>query len=296
MEIRHLLMIKSLVEYGSLTKAADQLFLTQSALSHQLKELEKELNVKIVDRVGKRMLLTPYGQEVYRSAINILKEEDKLIRNLDLLSKGKKGHITLSTGCYTSYHWLPALLRDFEKHYPEIEVKINVDATGKIIEKLENGEIDIGIINRKENGRQIDFNVLFKDEMVALVSVNHPWIKRQYVAAKDFISENLFVHSLPLETVTIIREVLKPKGIEPRKITELPLTEAVIEMVSNGYGVTVMARWAVKPYLDQGKVVPVKVNRKGLYRNHYVATIQGMQKPVYMDTFLKYVKKNILMN
>ena len=286
MEIRHLKLVKSLVDEGSLTKATQKLFVTQSALSHQLKELEQDLDSKLFDRVGKKLVLTPQGIEVYKWACEALEREERLRERLGALNGLGVGKLRISTGCYTSYHWLPSLLRNFEKDYPNVKIEIEVDSTGKTVEKLLEGKLDLGIVNRVVPNKYIDYSMLFSDQMVALVPSGHPWLKKEYVEAEDFLNEDLFIHSRPLETVTVYREVLKPENIQPGNIIELPLTEAVVEMISHGYGISVMARWAVQPYLDQKKV-----QRKSLIKFIFR---KDRKPPLFMKDFLKYLKMSMV--
>ena len=293
MEIRHLKLVKAIVEEGSMSKASNVLHLTQSALSHQLKELEEYFKVSLFERNGKKLILTDAGQKVYDTANKVLNETQNLKEEIKKYTSGKKGTIKISTSCYTSYHWLPSLLEQFKKDYPEIEVNINVDITGKTREKLLSNEIDIAIVSVTEKNSPFNYRLLFRDEMVALVNSDHTWNNKKYVTARDFNTENLIIHSRPLNTVTVYREVLQPENTDALSYHVLPLTEAAIEMIRAGYGVAVMSRWAVKPYLDEGKVQAVKVTPKGLFRNNYAVLLKNREYPSYFDAFIDNLRNNI---
>lgn len=173
MEIRHLRLIKSVVEEGSITKAIDKLHLTQSALSHQLKEAEYQLGTKIFLRQNKKLILTKAGEKIYQTAIEILEKLTDTQKQIKSMVFGEIGEIRISTECYSSYHWLPSVLKQFHLLYPNIELKIVVEATHYPLQKLLNNELDIAIVSDPIKNDSIDYVELFQDEMVMIVSESH---------------------------------------------------------------------------------------------------------------------------
>ncbi|HEY3404922.1 MAG TPA: LysR family transcriptional regulator, partial [Ohtaekwangia sp.] len=271
MEIRHLKLIKAIVEEGNITRAIDKLHLTQSALSYQLKEAELQLGTKIFLRQNKKMILTKAGEKLYETANEIigkLSDTEKQIRSLVF---GEAGEIRLSTECYSSYHWLPSVLKQFHHTYPKVELTIVMEATHYPLQKLMDHKLDVAIVSDLVKDRNIKYVELFQDELVMVVSENHPWADKKFVTAKDFVNEHLFIHSLPLETVTVYQSFLLPAKVSPRKITPLPLTEASVEMVKAEMGVMSMAKWAFQPYQKNHRLKAVKIGKGGLKRKHYIA-------------------------
>ncbi len=123
-------------------------------------------------------------------------------------------------------------------------LKIVMEATHYPLEKLLAGNLDVGLVTDVVHDDNIEYIELFQDEMVAVVNGMHEWSERKYVEAEDFAKENLFIHSLPINTVTVHEMVLKPANVKPKKITVLPMTEACLEMVKAEMGIIVMAKWA----------------------------------------------------
>ena len=136
MEIRHLRLIKAIVEEGSITKAIDKLHLTQSALSHQLKEAEYQLGTNIFLRQNKKLILTKAGEKLYATANEILDKLSDTEKEIKQLIFGEVGEIRISTECYSSYHWLPSVLKQFHLLYPNIELKIVMEATHYPLQKV----------------------------------------------------------------------------------------------------------------------------------------------------------------
>jgi LysR family transcriptional regulator, regulator for metE and metH len=157
------------------------------------------------------------------------------------------------------------------------------------------GELDLAITSNPELIDKIEFIKLFADEMLAVVAPQHPWANRPFVQAEDFQDVTLIIHSLPLDTVSIYRTELIPKGISPKKLIVLPLTEASIELAKANMGVIVLANWALKPYLSND-IKAVKINPEGFFRQQYVARIRDRAYPVYFDYFIKFLREEIKLN
>jgi LysR family transcriptional regulator, regulator for metE and metH len=293
MEIRHLRLIKAIVEEGGITKAIDKLHLTQSALSHQLKEAELQLGTRIFLRQNKKLILTRAGEKLYEAAnavIDKLAETEKEIKSMVF---GEAGEIRISTECYSSYHWLPSVLKQFHQLYSNIELTIVMEATHYPLQKLLDNKLDVAIVSDLVKDSAIKYVELFQDEMVMVVSEHHPWADKKFVVAEDFVDEHLFIHSLPLETVTVYQMLLKPAKVAPKKITPLPLTEASIEMVKAEMGVMSMAKWAFLPYQKNASLRAVKIGKNGLKRKHYIAYLGNKQHPDYFFQFIEYLQTEI---
>lgn len=293
MEIRHLRLIKAIVEEGSITKAIDKLHLTQSALSHQLKEAEYQLGTKIFLRQNKKLVLTKAGEKLYQAATEVLDKLTATEKEIKALVFGEVGEIRISTECYSSYHWLPSVLKQFHLLYPNIELKIVMEATHYPLQKLLDNVLDIAITSDPVKNDKITYKELFQDEMVMVVSENHPWTKKKFVVAEDFVNEHLLIHSTPLETVTIHQFLLAPAGITPKKITPLPLTEASIEMVKADMAIMGMAKWALQPYLKANSIKAVKIGKNGLKRTHYIAIMSNKTYPAYFNHFIEFLQTEI---
>ena len=165
LEIRHLRTIVAITEERTVTRAAERLFITQSALSHQLKEIESRLGTPLFLRVKRKMVLTDAGKTLLEYARRILSDVRKAETEISRIGNGKAGRIRLSTECYTCYHWLPPLLQEFEKKNPGVEVEIVADATKKPVEWLLDGKLDIAITSPDDDlDPDLDYHLLFEDE------------------------------------------------------------------------------------------------------------------------------------
>lgn len=293
MEIRHLKLIKAIVEEGSITKAIDKLHLTQSALSHQLKEAEYQLGTPIFLRTNKKLVLTKAGEKIYELANEILNKLTETESQIKQMVFGEYGEIRISTECFSSYHWLPSVLKQFQLLYPNVELKIVTEATHIPLQKLLENTIDIAIVSDTIKDHHIKYTELFQDEVVVVISENHPWANKKYVVAEDFVNEHLIIHSLPMETVTIHQYFLAPAKVAPKKITPLPLTEASLEMVKADMGIMSMAKWTLQPHIKNNPIKAVKVGKNGLKRKHFIATRANETYPDYFQHFINFLQNEI---
>ena len=285
LEVRHLLLVQSVAETGSLTKASAQLNLTQSALSHQLLDLEERLGTKLFHRISKRMILTPAGERVLTSATRIIEDLLHAEEEVRLLVEEKRGLLRLTTECYTCYHWLPPLLQRFQRKHAGVDVRIAVEATKRPAEALIEGSIDLAIVSTEFDDRRLRLTPLFEDEMLVVMNPDHPLAGRDSISARELAAQTLLTYYGP-EQSTAYQRVLRPAGLEPKQWMQVPLTEAMVELARGGIGVAVLARWSVWPQLDAGVVVGVPLTRRGLYRQWKAAVLQSDQVPAYIDEFI----------
>ena len=296
MDIKHLRLVKNIIELGSMAKSKDKLCLTQSALSHQLKEAEIQAGTALFIRSNKKLIPTAAGEMVYNTAIEVLTRMDELDDKIDELSKSNKGIIRICTGCFTNYHWLPKLITKFNEIHPQVEIKIHPEYINETLERLQNHDLDAVIMNKPENCKKLRYHELIVDELVAIVPPRHEWTKKQYVVASDFKNKNLIIFSKPMNTVIVYHKVLKPNNIEPKHIYETPMTEAIIEMIIAEMGVAVIPLWVAKPYIDAGKVVPVKVTANGLHRSLGIMFLEREYYPPYYQSLINFLKEHLIEN
>lgn len=292
LEVRHLKLVEMVAKEGGLTKAANRLHVTQSALSHQLRDIEEKLGAPLFLRLNKKMLLTQAGERLLSSAPAVLDELKRAEEDIRQIALHREGILRLSTECYTCYHWLPPVLEPFAREFPRVEVRIVAEATRRPVEALLDGRLDLAITSTVARNQKLMFKPLFKDEMVVIMSPDHPLASRPYVSAKDFASEHLLVYALPKEDLTIYQKVLIPAGVSPKHVSRVELTEAIIEMVKAGLGIGVMARWAVAPQIEAGSLVGVPLTAKGLHRQWHAAAIRHKATPPYLLKFIELLSKN----
>jgi len=288
LEIRHLKLLAAVAEEESVTAASKRLHVTQSALSHQLRDAEERLGTPLFLRLGKRMALTAAGNKLLESARRILLELEQAECELRARNGKTHGLIRLSTECYTCYHWLPPLLAKFHARFPSVELSIHMEATNNPVEELLAGRLDVAIINTNSGHKSLQVAPLCNDEMMVIMSPENPLAARHSLEPQDLARETLLLYP-PREESTLLNKVMLPAGVEPYRIMEIPLTEAIVEMAAAGVGVAFLARWAVSPQLESGKVVARSMGDEGFRRCWYVATLRNQPRAEYLSAFLQLI-------
>jgi LysR family transcriptional regulator for metE and metH len=293
METRHLRLIKTLADEKSITRSLDKLFLTQSAVSHQLRDIEERLGAKIFYRTKNQWTLTEEGQILYDTAAKVLAAIDEATNKINDMRQGHAGNIRISTECYTNYHWLPAFMARMKILYPKLDINIVIEATHKPLQKLLDNELDLGITSDPWDDKSIKYVELFKDEVMAVIPLDHPLAHKKFLTSDDFKDQTLIIHSYPLETVTVHQHFLKDQKTQPQKIVAMPLTEAALEMVKAGMGILTMPKWAMRSFVDSPTLTLVRIGQKGLIRTHYAAIRHEDAGKKYIQDFIKNLKEEL---
>ena len=295
LDLRHLRLVAAVADAGGQTRASRRLNLTQSALSHQLRELEARIGAPLFIRASRRMVLTPIGERVLLSARRVLHEVENLERDLVTdQERGGAGVVRLATECYTCYHWLPAVVRAFREEWPQVDVRIVAEATADPVKALLDGALDLAIVAGDVDERRLGCTSLFEDEQVVVVAPGHPLAARAFVSPEDLRDEHLILYTTHSSESTVLREVLRPAGVEPRHLTRVQLTEAIVELVKAGLGISVLARWAIAPQLRDGSLVGVPLTARGFHRQWWAVTRQRDSAPAYQRSLLDLLAHHLL--
>jgi LysR family transcriptional regulator for metE and metH len=287
LEVRHLKLVREVSAAGSLTRAGAALHLTQSALSHQLRDIESRLGTALFLRVGKRMVLTPAGERLLRSADEVLAAIERTEEAIRNLSGDRRGVLRLTTECYTCYHWLPSLMKRYRQSHPQVDIRIDVAATSDPITSLVEGRLDLAIVSDPIRDRRVVGKPLFDDELVVVLEPHHPLAAKPFLQPEDFAQETLLTYS-PKEESNIYQRVLLPAGVMP-VVQQVQITEAMIELVKAGLGVAVLARWAVDPYVKSGALRAVRLTRLGYRRTWSAAVLKDMMRVPYVKAFIDLI-------
>jgi LysR family transcriptional regulator, regulator for metE and metH len=270
LEVRHLRLVRAIGEEGSVTRAAGKLHLSQSAVSHQLLDLERDLATKLFDRVGKRMVATVAGKRMICAAERLLCELAELERDV-IASSTSKRPLRVTASCFTAYGWLPAALRRFASSHPTIELDIVIEATRRPVAALIADEIDLAIVTDPPRDPTYQRHQVVESELVAVAHAKHPLCRRlrpdgtlRWGALRDCellfhdISDEHFVR-----LTNAVRDSWRHESGEqlqaPLTICKIPLSEAMLELVRAGQSVAVVDRWTIEKQLGRTlRLLPIR--------------------------------------
>ena len=193
--------------------------------------------------------------------------------------------IRLSTECYTCYHWLPPLLKKFHSKFSHVDVNIDAAATPYPAAALLAGKLDVAVMCTPPRNKTLRVTPMFEDELVIVMAPGHRLASSSQVHPRDLANETVLIYP-PREESTLLRRVLQPAGVEPQRVLEVPLTEAIIEMAAAGTGIGFLARWAVAPQAEAGRVAIRPLSNRGFRRQWHAVTMRNQPVPPYLAEFL----------
>lgn len=290
LEIRHLRSLIALADAGTLSRAADRVHLTQSALSHQLRVLEQHYGTRIVERDGRGLKLTRPGERLVALARSVVGDIQAAEREVAKLTHRPSGTMRIALECHTCFDWLLPIMHVFRKDWPEIELDLVSGFHPNPLELLDDGDADLIIGSQQKARRGIAWHALFRFEVLAVLPTDHPLRAKRYLAAKDFANETLITYPVPDERIDLIRRVLKPARVQPRRRTT-ELTLAILQLVASHQGITALPNWGVAHYVNREQVLGRRVGKQGLWSNLYGATTTAIARQPYLLDFLETARR-----
>lgn len=295
LELRHLKTLLALREAGNLSRAAQLLNLTQSALSHQLKGLEAHYGAALFERKSNPVSFGAAGQRLLRLADVVLPLVEDAERDVSRVVSGAAGSLRIAVECHTCFDWLMPAMDAFRARWPEVELDIVSGFQADPVGLLHQDRAELAIVSELDaNESGVTFQPLFSFEIVALLPKGHALLAKPWLEAADFASHTLITYPVPDEMLDLVRRVLQPAGVSPPRRTS-ELTVAVLQLVASGRGLAALPLWAVKNYLDRGYVARQRIGAQGLTGRLFAATPQRLADRRYLAEFVRIMRETSLL-
>jgi LysR family transcriptional regulator for metE and metH len=290
LEFRHLRTIRAIHEAGGLAKAAEQLHITQSALSHQIKGLEDQAGVELFVRRSKPLKLSAAGVRLLRLAERILPEIEAVEQDFAGLRSGKTGRLHIAIECHACFDWLFPVLEKFRKAWPEVDVDIRPGLAFGALPALEREEVDLVVSSDPEKLDGIEFSPLFDYEPVFVASAQHPLASKEVIEAEDFKGETLITYPVERSRLDVFSQLLIPAKIEPATVRQVELTAVILLLVASNRGVAVLPDWVVREVRYSSDYVTRPLTRGGITRRLYAATRSDDAAKPFMAHLLRLAR------
>ncbi|MBU1565969.1 MAG: LysR family transcriptional regulator [Proteobacteria bacterium] len=288
LEIKHLRMLRAITESGNMTRAAEKLSITQSALSQQLKDIEGKLGADLFFRTRKKMIVTEVGKQLLETATQVIEALDLAEQDISRKISGELGELKVGTQCIFCYKWLPKVMHLFQRKFPSVEIEVGNSVD--LQRELEDKKYDLIISGVGALGNTHTSVPLFQDQLVCIMWADHPLSDCSFVQFEDFRGNNLISHA-EKGTNRFYQQVLKAKGIEPRKIMNVGAPQAIIEMVAAGFGISVFPRWAIAEALKTWAIVARPITPRGLPLIWHAVYLTHDNIPIYQQEFIRSISK-----
>ncbi|RXJ74952.1 HTH-type transcriptional regulator MetR [Veronia nyctiphanis] len=283
-ELKHLKTLSVLRDTGSLTSTATQLCLTQSALSHQLKDVEKRLGSKLFLRKTRPVKFTAEGEILLRLADDVLPRFAQTDAELANLKEDTQGRLHMAIECHSCFQWLMPALKDYQVTWPNVSLDFSSGLGFEPLPALAAGELDLVITSDVSARSDIHYEALFDFEVRLVTSLTHDLAAEDKISPQDFKDQTLLTYPVQKQRLDVVKHFLQPAGIEPEKYKKADNTLMLIQMVSAGLGVAALPNWAVSEFSRQGLIVD-KPLEDGLWRRLYAAVRAGDKSRPYLQAF-----------
>jgi DNA-binding transcriptional LysR family regulator len=285
-DTRQLTAFSTLARTGSFTRAAQELYLTQSAISHAIKALEEQAGCRLVERAGRRVALTQSGEQFLRHVDKILGEMKAARRGLDELTRWGHGRLRIGASTTACQYILPTVLREFKQSFPKCVITIDPGDHARQMELLLNNRIDLALMLEPENAKELAFVPLFSDEMRFLVAPSHAWARAGRVARDSFEEETLILYNHTSYTFRLVKDYFRDEELPLTNILELGSMEAIKELVKIGLGVGVLAPWVAMRELESGALLSLPLGKRKLKRQWGVGHLRSRRLSLGEETFV----------
>ncbi len=296
LELRHLKTLLALREAGNLSRAAQLLNLTQSALSHQLKGLEAHYGIGLFERKSSPLVFGAAGQRLLRLADAVLPLVDEAEREVRRLVDGSAGTLRIAVECHTCFDWLMPAMDAFRARWPEVELDIVSGFHADPVGLLHQDRAELAIVSEVDADESgVAVHPLFSFEIVALLPKGHELLARPWLEAQDFAPHTLITYPVPDEMLDLVRRVLAPAGVTPpRRSTEL--TVAMLQLVASGRGLAALPLWAVESYLARGYLARQRIGEAGLTGRLYAVSTEALARKPFLADFVRIMRETSLLN
>ncbi len=283
----------TVAETRSFSKTSEIIHLTQPAVSLQIQALEEMYETKLFDRSSSRVTLTPSGEILYKYAKEILALYTAAEKVIGEMTGLVKGSITIGAGSTIGNYLLPSVISDFRKTHPKIKVHLLVANMQRVIELLNAGNINVGLVEGDVKRQKIVVDKLLSDELLLIVPAHHPWAKRKEVSVSELIEEPFILREAGSGTRQTIEKFLARHGItlQGMKVSMvLGTTQATKEAVENGLGLSIVSRWAARKEIKYGTLSMLSFKEEKILRNFSLITYKNSVSSHAVEEFLSYLK------
>jgi DNA-binding transcriptional LysR family regulator len=296
MDTRQLAAFCAVVERRSFSQAADQLGVTQPAVSLQIRSLEKRLGMQLLDRSGRRVEPTEAGQRLYRSAHRLLQLEEQLLAELGDDAEGElAGRLEIGASTGPGGTVLPVVLCEFQRRYPGVHIALSVSDTQRVVEQVARRELELGVVGAQRRHRGVVFEPFFRDEVVLAVPRGHRFANRT-VTLDELKGEPLVLMQEGAGVRQVIDEELRKAGVRLRELDvrlELGLQESARSAVVGGFGVTFISRSAIEADLASGTVAIARVEGLDPSREISLVRSSGRAETRVAQAFVEFAQSRL---
>ena len=289
--IRQLKVFEAVARHLSYTRAAEELHLTQPAVSMQIKQLEEAIGDNVLEKFGKKNYLTAAGKEMQyygKEILRLLQETEDVLQDLKGL---KKGSLDISVAT-TANDFATRILAEFSQQHEELNYRLDVTNRKTLINQLENNEKDLVIMGRPPEGLDVETDQIMENPLVVIAPANHPLAKEKEISLIELIKYTFVVREKASGTRIAMERFFAKYGVKMTSKMEMTSNEAIKQAVQAGLGLGIVSIHTVSLELETKRLVILDVQNFPILRHWYVVYKRGKRLSAIADAFREYVLKD----
>jgi len=294
LDIRHMKTLLALRDTGSLVGAAERVHLTQSALSHQLKELEARLGAELFVRKSRPLRFTPVGQRLLTLAEEVLARVEDAERDIQQLLQGEAGRLYMAIECHSCFNWLMPTIERYRSRWPNVELDFSSGFTFEPLPALLHGDIDLVVTADPRQDAALSYLPLFCYEMQFALALDHPLLAEAHLRPQHLREQTLISYPVARERLDVFNRFLQPAGVEPAAVRQTELTLMMVQLVASGRGLAALPNWVLDDYVKQGLIAVRPAGPEGVWPNLYAALRREDARRPYVQEFVKLARRHCL--
>ena len=290
MDFDQLITFMQVAKLGSFSRAGQKVFRSQSAVSAQIRQLEQEYGDKLLDRSGKNVKLTPAGRVLFAYAERLLTLRDESLLAVADHGATTRGTLVIGANEATCLYVLPEVFAEYSRLYPGVQMSIYRNFSYKIIEKLENGSIDVGIVTLPVKMPSLKVHPIFRDHLMVMVNPQNPLAKHRSVSVSDVAQQPLLVPKTGY-TRQLMDKLFRPYGSQVQVRMELPSVGMIKSFVAAGLGVSLVSSSFARDDVAAGRVTLIPLQDVELWRELGLAYRRDRTHTRATTTFITTVRE-----
>jgi LysR family transcriptional regulator, low CO2-responsive transcriptional regulator len=283
---------EAVVRLGGISRAAEELHVTQPAVSKKIGLLQDEVGLALFEHVGKRLSLTDAGRELLTTCGDWLETWSRFEQSIADLKGLKQGRLRLAV-VTTGKYFMPRLLGPFCDLYPGIDISMQVLNRHRLVERLTHNSDDLYIMGAPPDGLEIESERLMENPLVVLAPASHPWANRRRIPFSDLANVAFVMREQGSGTRTAVEREFQERGLPLRVKLELGSNEAIKQAVAGGLGLTILSRSTLRLDTAQPELVELDVHGFPVRRSWYVVWPRSKQLSVVARTFLVFLREHV---
>jgi DNA-binding transcriptional LysR family regulator len=296
MDLWQLNIFCKVVEQRSFSKAGKLAHLSQPTVSSHIKDLENHFGCRLIDRLAKEAVATKEGKLLYHYAKRLIGLRDQTEDALRQFKDSVEGILMIGGSTIPGGYVLPKLIGGYLRKYPKVYVSLRLGGTGRIVTEILSGKIELGVVGARISDHHLKQTVLWEDEMSLIIPQDHKWGTRSDIDLDMLLREKFIVRESGSGTLRSFQHKLKKSGYTLKNlniVSELGSTEAVIQGIKNGIGLSIVSPIAVADELNAGSLKALKINGLSLKRHFYLTRHKNRSLSPPGQAFSAYLTKTL---